>query len=88
MKKQILLSIFLVLSAITATAQTLLMPGDVAIVQVNYSYQYSFDFVVLKDLEAGTQIWFTDYAYSNSLKHLNETTSSDGRYLYTAPDNI
>ncbi|MDD3077560.1 MAG: T9SS type A sorting domain-containing protein [Paludibacter sp.] len=88
MKKVYLLLVFLITVFILSKAQTILKPGDVAIVQVNYSYQYSFDFVILKEIEPGTQIWFTDYIYSDSLKHLDETSSSDGRYLYTAPEKI
>ncbi len=44
-------------------AVTILKPGDVAFVQVNYATN-SFDFVPLVNLETGTKIMFTDYSYS------------------------
>ncbi|MEQ9263982.1 MAG: lamin tail domain-containing protein [Balneolaceae bacterium] len=39
--------------------QSVLLPGDVAIVSVNSS-NHSFDFVPLVDIEKGTSIWFTN----------------------------
>ncbi len=83
MKKFITLILFAAIAQITF-AQTVLNPGDVAIVQVNYSY-HSFDFVTFVNLEAGTKIRFTDYAYSATLSDLDQTSTSDGIYEYTAP---
>jgi len=70
-----------------ANAQTILQPGDVAIVQVNYTYN-SFDFVCFVDIEAGTEIRFTDYAFSNTLNDFDQTTTSDGIYKFTAAQAI
>lgn len=89
MKKQLLLSLLCLFSfpALQLKSQTTLAPGDVAIVQVNYSYN-SFDFVCFVDIEAGTKIRFSDYAYSTTLSDLDETSTSDGIYEYTAPTAI
>ena len=86
MKKQLLLSLLCLFSfqALHLKSQTTLAPGDVAIVQVNYTYN-SFDFVCFVDIEAGTKIRFSDYAYSTALSDLDETSTSDGIYEYTAP---
>jgi hypothetical protein len=86
MKKQLLLSLLCLFSfqALHLKSQTTLAPGDVAIVQVNYTFD-SFDFVCFVDIEAGTKIRFTDYAYSTTLSDLDQTTTSDGIYEYTAP---
>ena len=55
------ITLFVLLLAIIqiAKAQTVLKPGDIAIVQVNYTFN-SFDFVCYVDIEAGTEIWFTN----------------------------
>lgn len=86
MKKfTLLLLLFAVFQIVKA--QTVLQPGDIAIVQVNASYN-SFDFVSFVDIEAGTIIYFTDYAYSTVLNGLNETTTYDGVYKFTASEAI
>lgn len=86
MKKFTLLLLFIAVFQITK-AQTTLQSGDVAIVQVNYSYN-SFDFVCFVDIEAGTKIRFTDYAYSSTLSNLDQTSTSDGIYEFTASTAI
>jgi hypothetical protein len=87
MQKPYSLFIFL-LSFNALLAQTVLQPGDIAIVQVKYTTTYSFDFVSFVDIEAGTRIWFTDYAYSLTVNDLDETTVSDGKYLFVATELI
>lgn len=86
MKKITLLLALLAILQIVS-AQTILNPGDVVIVQVNFS-QSSFDFVPLVDIAAGTKIKFTDYAWKNSLKGFDKTTQYDADLTYTAPANI
>ncbi len=78
----LLLAVFLV-----SKSQTVLQPGDVAIVQVNYTFN-SLDFVCSVDIDAGTEIWFSDYAYSNSLTDFDQTTTYDGIYKFTAAQAI
>jgi len=89
MKKHLLIwGILLFLnSSLQAVEPTVLHPGDIAIVQVNFSQQ-SFDFVPLVDIAAGTKIKFTDYAWKNSLKAFDKTTQYDTEITYTAPANI
>ena len=48
-------------------AQTVLKPGDVAIVHINKAYE-SFDFVPLVAITTGTVIEFTDMKYSAALR--------------------
>ena len=83
------ITLFVLLLAIIqiAKAQTVLKPGDIAIVQVNYTFN-SFDFVCYVDIEAGTEIWFTDYAFSNTLTDFDKTTTYDGIYKFTAAQAI
>ncbi len=79
---------FLLLFAFTHIAKaTVLQPGDVAIVQVNYTFN-SLDFVCYVDIDAGTEIWFSDYAYSNNLTNFDQTTTHDGIYKFTAAQAI
>lgn len=86
MKKITLFVLFLAIIQIAKT-QTVLKPGDIAIVQVNYTFN-SFDFVCYVDIEAGTEIWFTDYAFSNTLTDFDKTTTYDGIYKFTAAQAI
>lgn len=85
--KRILLIVAHIAFYVLLNAQTTLQPGDVAIVQVNYTY-HSFDFVCFVDIEAGTKIRFSDFAYSSQANGFVTTTSSDGIYEYTAPEAI
>lgn len=85
--KKITLFVLLLTIIQIAKAQTVLKPGDIAIVQVNYTFN-SFDFVCYVNIEAGTEIWFTDYAFSNTLTDFDKTTTYDGIYKFTAAQAI
>lgn len=63
--------LLLVFSGVTH-GQSVLLPGDIAIVSVN-STNHSFDFVPLVDIEKGTSIWFTDGKWDSE-----STTLEDG----------
>lgn len=83
-------TLFLLLFAVLqiAKAQTVLKPGDIAIVQVNYSNR-SFDFVPLVPLSTGTKIVFTDMKYSAAThKFIPFGNANYGLYTYTAPAPI
>jgi hypothetical protein len=62
MKKFITLILFAAIAQISF-AQTVLHPGDIAIVQVNKDYE-SFNFVPLVPITTGTKIIFSDMKYS------------------------
>ncbi|MGE7416082.1 ExeM/NucH family extracellular endonuclease, partial [Methylobacterium tarhaniae] len=61
---------------------TTLAAGDIAIVGYDATNPDDFAFVVLRDVEAGTAISFTDNGWSSST---NALRTSEGTYTYTAP---
>lgn len=44
-------------------AQTILEPGDLALLTINADGDKNFDILLLKDIEVGTQLFFTDKAF-------------------------
>lgn len=62
MKKTTVLFLLIVILQFVS-AQTVLHPGDIAIVQINKTYD-SFDFVPLVPITTGTKIVFSDMKYS------------------------
>lgn len=85
--------IFLLLAwSVGVKSQTSLNPGDIAIVGFNtstwgnsggcYSNQDNFAFVPLVDLEAGTEIYFTDNGVKAGSGCLRD---NEGKLKYTAP---
>lgn len=64
------LMFLLVFSGVTY-GQSVLLPGDIAIVSVN-STNHSFDFVPLVDIEKGTSIWFTDGKWDSESASLED----------------
>ncbi len=78
------LSMGCILLAVTVTggfAQSVLSPGDIAVVTVNTGENSGFEFVTLKDLEPGTEIYFTDNAY---LAHDDAIDGREGQIRYRA----
>lgn len=87
LKKLFLLSAFLwgvVLQ--DGIAQSVLSPGDIAVVTVNSDSPDSFDFVPLVDLESSTEIYFTDNPYVASGDSLRD--DGEGVLKYTAESPI
>ncbi|CAO4137061.1 ExeM/NucH family extracellular endonuclease [Methylorubrum extorquens] len=64
---------------------TSLAAGDIAIVGYDADNPDDFAFVVLRDIEAGTAISFTDNGWSSSG---NALRTSEGTYTYTAPTAV
>lgn len=84
MKKfTLLLLLFAVFQIVKA--QTVLKPGDIAIVHINKAYE-SFDFVPLVPIVTGTKIIFSDMKYSANLKRFIPFTNSQytGIHTFTA----
>ena len=83
--------VVLVFSNINTTkAQTTLSAGDIVIVAINgdtdATYGRGFSFMPLLNLEAGTEIYFTDYGWSDVAgAFINSTAVSDVFVKYTAP---
>lgn len=74
----------------TTRAQTTLSAGDIVIVAINgdadATYGRGFSFMPLINLEAGTEIYFTDYGWSDIAgAFINSTAASDVFVKYTAP---
>ncbi len=86
--KKLFINLVLLLSYVSIVqSQTVLKAGDIAIAQVNYT-SHCIDFVPLVDIQAGTEFFFTDYFYKQSLGGFDTSTGSDGIYKFTAPENI
>lgn len=68
---------------------TNLEAGDVAFTQVNY-YNGVFDFILLKAIDAGTEIMFTDYSYTSTNGLVNQSYKSSYEKIgtYTAINNM
>ena len=64
---------------------TSLAAGDIAIVGYDADNPDDFALVVLRDIEAGTAISFTDNGWSSSG---NALRTSEGTYTYTAPTAV
>jgi uncharacterized repeat protein (TIGR01451 family) len=67
-----------------AAAATVLGPGDIAIVGFSFHPSNNFAFVLLVDIETGTQIRFTDAGWTGD----NEFFSGEGAVTYTAPGDL
>ncbi len=80
MKKITLLFTMLVVALMGVMAQTVLTPGDIAIIGVGCDAPDSYSFVALVDLEAGTVINFTD----NGVKSDGTIRSGEGTEVWTA----
>ena len=81
---------FLLCGAKMSMAQTVLNPGDLIIVAMNgdtdATYGRGFSFMPLVNLEAGTEIFFTDYGWSDVAgAFINSSAISDVFIKYTAP---
>ena len=61
---------------------TSLAAGDIALVGYDADNPDDFAFVILRDVEAGTTITFTDNGWSSST---NTLLTSEGSFTYTAP---
>ncbi|MFA6596940.1 MAG: T9SS type A sorting domain-containing protein [Ignavibacteriaceae bacterium] len=93
MNKKLLfiLSLFVAFSInVELNAQTTLNAGDIVIIAINgdtdATYGRGFSFMPLVNLDAGTEIYFTDYGWSDVAgAFINSTAISDVFVKYTAP---
>lgn len=88
MKKTLLsllatLPIFLLTNSVFA--QTVLAPGDIAIIQLQGDDPDSFAFVTFVDIAAGTGIFFTDCGVSSATDQFRAPACTEGARKYTAP---
>ena len=81
-----ILSIFVLffISSTFISAQTILNPGDVAIVGINCDNPNDFAFVLLTDIEAGTVINITDDGW----KAEGGFRQNEGVVTYTSPSSL
>jgi hypothetical protein len=84
MKKYFLLLIISIFFTTICFAQTTLSAGDIVIVGMNCDDPDEFAFAPLVDLEAGTEIIFTDCGWLNT----GTFRSGEGALKYTAPSSI
>jgi hypothetical protein len=85
--KQLLLPALLVCFSFSIKAQTTLSEGDIAIIAMDGFNGY-FSFVTFVDLEAGTEIYFTNYTgrtYAGGTEYGLTGPSGGGLLLYTVP---
>ncbi|CAL2093035.1 T9SS type A sorting domain-containing protein [Tenacibaculum sp. 190524A05c] len=83
MKQKYLLLFLTIFFGLKSFSQTTLTAGDILIIDVQADTPDRFKFITLVDLEAGTQIKFTDDGWLGSSFRGNE-----GRVEYTAPSLI
>lgn len=83
---KICLILFLLFALNGVRGQSVLYPGDIALLTLNSDGLKNFDFVALVDLTAGTTIHFTDDAWIGG--ETNSFQGSEGILTYIAPDNI
>ncbi len=74
----------LVTTAATGWGQTTLAAGDIAIIRMNNDAPDAFSFVTLVDIQAGTEIRFTD----SGVKADGTFRGGEGAVKYTAPTAI
>ncbi|MFC2122036.1 T9SS type A sorting domain-containing protein [Bacteroidota bacterium] len=80
-------SFFIIFSFIEGVGgQTVLLPGDVALLTLNADGQKNFDFVSFVHIEEGTVIHFTDDAWIAG--ETNSFFGSEGILTFTAENNI
>ena len=79
-----LLLIALGLGSAVQAAPTALAAGDIAIIGFNFDDSDQFAFVLLRAVETGTQITFTDNGWTSS----NTFRSGEGTFTWSAPSNL
>lgn len=84
MRRGLVLFILMGFAALMS-AQTLMYPGDLAIINVNADGTKNFDVVLFKPVTAGTVICFTDDAWINATQKFK---GSEGILTYTAPSDL
>ena len=80
----ILVAIFVMPTVDGVRAATTLTAGDLVIIGVGADTPKSFSFVLLVDIESGTEIRFTDSGWKND----NTFRGNEGAVKYTAPSAI
>jgi hypothetical protein len=65
-----------------AYAQTVLQPGDVAIIGYNFKDPDQFSFIFLKEVLAGTVLYITDCGYDTTIDAFRP---GEGLLTYTTP---
>lgn len=75
------LSIIFFITSLPVLPQTHLSPGDLSIISVNADGNKSFSVLFIREIEAGTTLYFTDDAWMNSD---NGFRGSEGILTYTA----
>ncbi|MDP8269449.1 MAG: T9SS type A sorting domain-containing protein [Candidatus Tenebribacter davisii] len=84
MKKTILFVIFVLFLTSFVWGQTTLSAGDIAILGANSDNPDDFAFLLLVDIEAGTEIRFTDSGWLS----INAFQGDEGAQKYTSPTAI
>jgi len=79
------LIIFLLFVLNGVRGQTVLYPGDIALLTLNSDGLKNFEFISLVDIVSGTTIHFTDDAW---IEETNSFRGSEGILTYTASQNI
>jgi hypothetical protein len=81
MKRILIMSLILSLRTGLSYSQTILQPGDIAIVGYNFKNPDEFTFITFVDLEPGTLIYITDCGWTSS----NDFRVGEGIVTYTVP---
>ena len=84
MKRFIVLCLWLLVAASYSHSQTVLSPGDLAMIGTNCDSPDDFAFLLLLDVEAGTVIKFTDNGWQAS----GSFRTGEGILTFTAATNL
>ncbi|MCD6333310.1 MAG: T9SS type A sorting domain-containing protein [Bacteroidales bacterium] len=85
MRIPFLIILFYVTSSMVVRSQSLLYPGDIAVINVNADGNKNFDVLFLSEVKAGTVIHFTDDAWIGSKQRFR---GSEGVLTFTASADI
>lgn len=88
MKKVLLICTIFLLGKITVKAQTTLSPGDLAFIALNTDALLDqFSFVLLKGVETGTEIKFSDQGWVDGVGFHN-AVGDNGYFIWTSTSNL
>ncbi|OBX22895.1 MULTISPECIES: T9SS type A sorting domain-containing protein [Bizionia] len=88
MKKILLICFAFLIGNHTISAQTTLTAGDIAFVALNADGSVDqFSFVLLKTIESGTEIKFTDQGWTDGVG-FNNTNGDNGVFVWTATSGL
>ncbi|NJM79931.1 MAG: hypothetical protein HC854_10485 [Flavobacterium sp.] len=79
--------LFLVLCNLSSFSQTTLGVGDIAFIGINFDGNDDYSFILLKEIQSGTQIRFTDYGWSDATGFATGV-GGDSEWVWTSTSSL